>query len=203
LENLISKDALIPVLIDIVEFLCKIKEAYYFEFEIGNSNIMVRENQNNIFSVSLINQLLPLHYRIEYIKDFYDIYDEEELEFNDILLVKKIIFLLITLSKKEGLEYYKEAKEELQLWNKKMLQFPSRPIQEELYKLALQLTFKIEAKEFVSLAMILNSLEKLNSTMSSKEKKTKIFNEKQAILEKKQISHEYDSPTIKHFQKSN
>ena len=51
--------------------------------------------------------MLPLHYRIEFLSHYKGIYEEDEYEFNDILIIKKIIFLLIALTIEDGVEDYK------------------------------------------------------------------------------------------------
>ena len=55
-DELIQKQVLIPVLIKLVTFMCQLRDAYYFEYEINNHNLYV----NGELEVCLVNQILPL-----------------------------------------------------------------------------------------------------------------------------------------------
>ena len=81
------------------------RESYYYEFEIENINLLITE-ERNFFDVRICEFILPLHYRIEFLKDLNYIYSEEELEMNDDLIIKKLLFLLITISTGQGVEGY-------------------------------------------------------------------------------------------------
>ncbi len=58
--------------------------------------------------MKLVNQLLPLHYRIGYFINLYNkVYEEEEeLECNERLIVKKLLFLLIAVATGDGISDY-------------------------------------------------------------------------------------------------
>lgn len=80
------------------------REAYYFEFELQNHNLLVA---NAFQDIKLVNQLLPLHYRIKYFLNKYNkVYEEEEVECNERLIVKKLLFLLIALATGDGISDY-------------------------------------------------------------------------------------------------
>ena len=72
-----------------------------------NIVITVSKSDKSFFNVQLVNLLLPLHYRIEFLECLKDIYAEEELEANERLVLKKIIFLLVTIAMQNGVEDYK------------------------------------------------------------------------------------------------
>ena len=83
--------------------------------------------------------MLPVQYLIEF-QDYYaSIYNEETFEYNEVLAVKKVIFLLVALAMEDGLKDYKELKDLLELWKAKKLTLPKRPIQYEILKYALHL----------------------------------------------------------------
>jgi hypothetical protein len=48
---------------------------------------------------------------MEYLRDISEIYDEREYEYNEELVCKKVIFLLISIAREDGLGEWKEAKE--------------------------------------------------------------------------------------------
>ena len=72
-DELIQKQVLIPVLIKLVTFMCQLRDAYYFEYEITNHNLYV----NSDLEVCLVNQILPLQYRLEYGLIISSIYEED------------------------------------------------------------------------------------------------------------------------------
>ena len=72
-DELIQKQVLIPVLIKLVTFICQLRDAYYFEYEITNHNLYV----NSDLEVCLVNQILPLQYRLEYGLIISSIYEED------------------------------------------------------------------------------------------------------------------------------
>ena len=72
-DELIQKQMLIPVLIKLVTFMCQLRDAYYFEYEITNHNLYV----NDDLEVCLVNQILPLQYRLEYGLIISSIYEED------------------------------------------------------------------------------------------------------------------------------
>ena len=72
------------------------------------------------------------------------IYEESEFEQNEVLLVKKIIFLLIALVIHDGLKDYSEVKSLYKQYKEKKLQLPKNPLQGELLKLAMNLIFMID-----------------------------------------------------------
>jgi hypothetical protein len=72
-DELIQKQVLIPVLIKLVTFMCQLRDSYYFEYEITNHNLYV----NSDLEVCLVNQILPLQYRLEYGLIISSIYEED------------------------------------------------------------------------------------------------------------------------------
>lgn len=105
-DELIQKQVLIPVLIKLVTFMCQLRDSYYFEYEITNHNLYV----NGDLEVCLVNQILPLQYRLEYSLIMSSIYEEDQFEMNELLLVKKFIFLLIALATEDGVKEYADIK---------------------------------------------------------------------------------------------
>ena len=63
---------------------------------------------------------------------------------NEILLVKKIIFLLIALVMQDGLKDYAEVRALYKQFKDKKMQLPKNPLQGELLKLAMHLVFMID-----------------------------------------------------------
>jgi hypothetical protein len=60
--------------------------------------------------------MLPLEYRIVFLKDLsVAIYEEEDYELNEILVIKKVIFLLINLSDIDG-DSYEDIRKVLKQW---------------------------------------------------------------------------------------
>jgi hypothetical protein len=105
---------------------------------------------------------VPIQYRIEFFNDLADIHDEEEIEFNEVLITKKIATLFFTLAKREDPENYRQLKDEYAKWKtKKGLLLPKHPMLYELYKLSMTLVQKIEAKEYVPLPYIIDSLQEI------------------------------------------
>lgn len=72
-DELIQKQVLIPVLIKLVTFMCQLRDSYYFEYEITNHNLYV----NSDLEVCLVNQILPLQYKLEYGLIISSIYEED------------------------------------------------------------------------------------------------------------------------------
>jgi len=105
-DELIQKQVLIPLLIKLVTFMCQLRDSYYFEYEITNHNLYV----NGDLEVCLVNQILPLQYRLEYSLIMSSIYEEDQFEMNELLLVKKFIFLLIALATEDGVKEYADIK---------------------------------------------------------------------------------------------
>jgi hypothetical protein len=75
------------------------RDSYFFDYEISNHNLLVNEDGTDLM---LINQILPLQYRLEYEEFLSHLYEEQEYELNEQLLLKKLIFLLIALAKDDG-----------------------------------------------------------------------------------------------------
>lgn len=59
---------------------------------------------------------MPLYHRIEFFNHYSKFYEEDEYEFNERLIIKKIIFLLLDIAMKEGAADYKEVTKFLNLW---------------------------------------------------------------------------------------
>ncbi len=100
--------------------MCQLRDAYYFEYEITNHNLYV----NSSMEVCLVNQILPLQYRLEYGLIMSSIYEEDQFEMNEVLLVKKFIFLLIALATDDGVKEYAEIKGMLRQYVQKRLPLP-------------------------------------------------------------------------------
>lgn len=98
------------MLVGLLELLKELRDSYFYEFEIENINLLVKQ-QDNSSRVCLVNLLLPLQYRLEFLKDLCEIYEEEEIEFNENLIIKKVIFLLITVSMQTGVEGYSQCRQ--------------------------------------------------------------------------------------------
>ena len=65
--------------------MIKLKDSYYYEYEICNHNLLISKNpKSGEYGFTLINQLLPILYRNEYINYcMNEIYEEDEFECND------------------------------------------------------------------------------------------------------------------------
>jgi hypothetical protein len=72
------------------------------------------------------------------------IYEEEQYEMNEALLVKKIIFLIVALAMDDGVKEYADIKNLLKGYLTKKLLLPSNALQSELLKLAINLTYMLE-----------------------------------------------------------
>lgn len=84
----------------------QLKDNYFFDLEISNHNILILDNND----FCLINQILPLQYRVEYGAYLSSIYEEQEYELNETLLVKKVIFLLVALAIGDGVQDFAAIK---------------------------------------------------------------------------------------------
>lgn len=102
--------------------------------------------------------MLPIQYRVEFFNHYNEIYEEDDYEFNENLIIKKVIFLLVALATEEGIEDYKKMRKLLNFWQNQKLKLPSDQTQYNLLKLALILTAKLEKKEKISLANVIESL---------------------------------------------
>lgn len=92
-------------MVKLLKFIQQLKDAYYTEYEIQNHNIIVRKKEEGV-DFTLINQVLPVQYHVEF-KDYYSsIYEESVFEFNEILGVKKVLFLLVALALEDGIKDY-------------------------------------------------------------------------------------------------
>ena len=126
-EELIRKQALLPLLVKLLGFMQQLKDAFCFDYEINNHNIVVVDpSDGGAFDFCLINQILPLQYRHEYTSILHEIYEEPEFEQNEILLVKKVIFLLVALALDDGIADCK-ALRQLQK-DFKTMELPRHPI---------------------------------------------------------------------------
>lgn len=94
---MLRRDALLPLLRDLIDFVRTLTKAYFYEFEIQNSDLVVIENANQ-FTFMMVNQPIPLLYRRDFTQVYNEIYDEAEYELNDVLVLKKLAFLLVTLA---------------------------------------------------------------------------------------------------------
>jgi hypothetical protein len=61
-------------------------------------NILVTEVKKGNFQFTLINQTPPMLYRRDYFQIIYKMYEEDEYEFNDVLVLKKLCSMLVTLA---------------------------------------------------------------------------------------------------------
>ncbi len=160
-DELIQKQALIPILIKLATFMCQLRDAYYFEYEITNHNLYV----NSSMEVCLVNQILPLQYRLEYGLIMSSIYEEDQFEMNEVLLVKKFIFLLVALATDDGVKEYADIKSMLRQYVQKRLPLPQNPVQCELLKLAINLTYMLETpleRNQVCLGFVLDKLHEMD-----------------------------------------
>ena len=102
-----------------------LQDNYFFDYEISNHNILVLDpkstnGEDSSFDFQFINQILPLQYRVEYSAFLSTtIYEEEEFELNETLLVKKVIFLLIALALDDGVQDFKTIREMSTLYRAK------------------------------------------------------------------------------------
>ncbi len=165
-DELIQKQALIPILIKLATFMCQLRDAYYFEYEITNHNLYVnRLYVNRSMEVCLVNQILPLQYRLEYGLIMSSIYEEDQFEMNEVLLVKKFIFLLVALATDDGVKEYADIKSMLRQYVQKRLPLPQNPVQCELLKLAINLTYMLETpleRNQVCLGFVLDKLNEMD-----------------------------------------
>jgi hypothetical protein len=95
------------------------------------------------------------------------IYEEAEYELNEILLVKKIVFLLVALANYRGLKDYKEVKTLYKKYQEKKYQLPKNPLQGELLKLAMHLVFMIDSpseRHAVCIPYIIDKLYEIERT---------------------------------------
>ena len=165
-DELIQKQALIPILIKLATFMCQLRDAYYFEYEITNHNLYVnRLYVNRRMEVCLVNQILPLQYRLEYGLIMSSIYEEDQFEMNEVLLVKKFIFLLVALATDDGVKEYADIKSMLRQYVQKRLPLPQNPVQCELLKLAINLTYMLETpleRNQVCLGFVLDKLHEMD-----------------------------------------
>lgn len=102
-----------------------------------------------------------MQYQLEYGLITSSIYEEPEFELNEILLVKKIIFLLIALVMQDGLKDYAEVRGLYKKFKDKKLQLPRNPMQTELLKLAMHLILMIDApteRHAVSIPYVIDKL---------------------------------------------
>lgn len=107
-------------MISVIELVQQLtQECFYYEIELENINFLaIPTGRDNKYTMQIVNLILPSHYRIEYLRDLGDLYEEEEFEQNNLLLIKKIVFLLMTMAMEKGMEGYKQVKDFLDLWNK-------------------------------------------------------------------------------------
>ena len=89
--------------------------------------MVIKDQQSGQYDICLINQMLPLQYRVEYLSHYSQIYEEDEYEMNEKLLVKKVIFLLIALATEDGVEDYKAMKILLAQYKAKKVTMPRKP----------------------------------------------------------------------------
>ena len=88
----------------------QLKDNYFFDLEISNHNILVVGGPPNSYDFCLINQILPLQYRVEYGAFLSSIYEEDEYELYETVLVKKVIFLLVALAIGDGVQDFAAVK---------------------------------------------------------------------------------------------
>ena len=133
----------------------KLRDCYYLEFEIQNHNLLVLPNNE----VRLINQSLPLQYRAEYVNIVgKSVYEEDEYEANERLLVKKVVFLIMGLVTEEGVSSWSEVVEK----TKGAVGGKGRGVQAELFRLACHMVSLMKDKpHLVSLAWVLDRLKDL------------------------------------------
>ena len=95
------------------------------------------------------------------------IYEEADYELNEILLVKKIIFLLIALVIQDGLKDYSEVRALYKQFKEKKFRIPKNPLQGELLKLAMHLVFMIDSpseRHAVCIPYIIDKLYEIEKT---------------------------------------
>jgi len=80
------------------------KDAYFYEFELTNCMIVV--NKDDEFM--LVNQYIPLVYRWDYLNQINTIYDEKEYEQNDVLILKKIAYLFVSVGSESEPENFNQ-----------------------------------------------------------------------------------------------
>ena len=80
-------------------------------------NIMIYKTVDGSYEFCLIFQKLPILYRIEYVQFYSNLYEEEEYELNERLLLKKLAFLFYELSIEEESEHAPEKYSDLRNWN--------------------------------------------------------------------------------------
>ncbi|CDW72031.1 wd-40 repeat-containing protein [Stylonychia lemnae] len=157
-EELIDQGKLVSLIANLITFLQQLHDVFYFEYEIQNHNLLVIIDQDSGYDICLINQVLPLQYRVEFINHIKQIYQEEEYEMNERLAVKKVIFLLIALSNAADLKDLDELDKLYSQWKAFKIKIPEKSPQYDLFKLALTTYGKIKKGEYVSLANIKQQL---------------------------------------------
>ena len=158
LPTLLKKKALLPLMQDIVSFISELRAAYFFEFEVTNSSLVLNKVGRK-YEFILVNQGIPLAYRSEFFEVLHELYDEREYEMNDRLILKKIATYFVLVATGVEMESFSEMLTALKKWKaKSLVPAPESKEQALLLDIALTIVKSLTGSKLMTLAAIIDLL---------------------------------------------
>ena len=99
-KTLIEQKSLLQVVMQVIEFISQLRDAFFFEFELASHNLVVIPPTDKVkaWGFTMVNQAIPFAYRSDFFIEVNQIYNESEYEFNEALILKKVASFFVTLA---------------------------------------------------------------------------------------------------------
>lgn len=136
------------------------RDAFLFEFELASHNLIAMPPGVNLkeWKFILVNQAIPFAYRSDFFIEVNKIYNEEEYEFNEVLILKKIASFFVTVATGQEPENQSELVRCVQNWHDKtMLDMPRNKELISLLNLAYRIVQSLNG-DLMPLSTICNTL---------------------------------------------
>lgn len=132
MRQLIEQKQLLPLINKILTMVSSLRDQYFYEVEIQNQNLLITmategdEAAGADCEFMLVNQSIPLVYRYTIQNVLNELYGEEEYEFNEVLLLKKVAALFVTLATNKEPEKEEELIKVCEDWHNNQLVYEPR-----------------------------------------------------------------------------